>query len=217
MARVPDSPRQLFQPEDMNMLVSDNGGGGTFEQAPVGAHVARCIKLIDIGTHHGEYEGVPNVRHQIIVGWELPGELIQTGDYAGQPFTVSEFYTLSLSEKSKLRPMLESWRGKPFTEDELRGFDLANLLGKPCMIQVGRNKKDRAKVQAVMSLPKGMAVPDQFNESVYFDLSKFDDELFANLSDGIRGLIEKSDEWAARNGTPATPRAAAMQDDDIPF
>lgn len=199
------------------MLVSDNGGGGTFEQAPVGAHVARCIKLIDIGTHHGEYEGVPNVRHQIIVGWELPGETITTGDYAGQPFTVSEFYTLSLSEKSKLRPMLESWRGKPFTEDELRGFDLQNLLGKPCMIQVGRNKKDRAKVQAVMSLPKGMAVPEQFNPSIYFDLSNFDQKLYDGLSDGIKGLVEKSDEWAARNGQPATPRAAAMQDDDIPF
>ena len=198
------------------MLVSDNGGGGTFEQAPVGAHVARCVKLIDIGTHHGEYEGVPNVRHQIIVGWELPGELIQTGDYAGQPFTVSEFYTLSLSEKSKLRPMLESWRGKPFTEDELRGFDLKNLLGKPCMVQVGRNKKDRAKVQAVMSLPKGMSVPDQFNASIYFDIAKFDG--FDDLSDGIKGLIQKSDEWAARNGTPMKGEAFVDDElDSVPF
>ena len=49
------------------MIVSDSGGGGTFEQAPVGAHVARCISLVDIGTHHGEYEGVANVRHQVIV------------------------------------------------------------------------------------------------------------------------------------------------------
>ena len=201
------------------MLVSDNGGGGTFEQAPVGAHVARCVKLIDIGTHHGEYEGVPNVRHQIIIGWELPGETIQTGDYAGQPFAVSEFYTLSLSEKSKLRPMLESWRGKPFSEDELRGFDLKNLLGKPCMIQVGRNKKDRAKVQAVMSLPKGMAVPEQVNPSVYFDIATFDG--FDALTDGIKGLVQKSDEWAARSGTPS---ASAQSDDfvddnlaDVPF
>lgn len=199
------------------MLVTDNGGGGTFEQAPVGAHVARCIKLIDIGTHHGEYEGVPNVRHQIIVGWELPGELIQTGEYAGQPFTVSEFYTLSLSEKSKLRPMLESWRGKPFTELELKGFDLKNLLGKPCMVQVGRNKKDRAKVQAVMSLPKGMQVPEQVNPSVYFDLSNFNQAQFDALSDGIKGLVQKSDEWAALNGTPNDRPAPDFDDENIPF
>jgi hypothetical protein len=199
------------------MIASDNGGGGSFEQAPVGAHVARCIKLIDIGTHHGEYEGVANVRHQIIVGWELPGELIQTGDYAGQPFTVSEFYTLSLNEKAKLRAMLVSWRGRDFTDDELKGFDVKNVLGKPCMIQVGRNKKDRAKVQAVMSLPKGMQVPDQFNPPTYFDLSKFDRRLFDSLSDGIRGLIEKSDEWAAMQGHPVAARTEAEFDDEIPF
>lgn len=198
------------------MIATDNGGGGTFEQAPVGAHVARCIKLIDIGTHHGEYEGVANVRHQIIIGWELPGETIQTGDYAGQPFVVSEFYTLSLHEKGKLRPMLESWRGKPFTDDELRGFDLQNLLGKPCMVQVGRNKKERAKVQAVMSLPKGMAAPAQVNPSVYFDLSSFDQKLFDGLSDGIKGLVQKSDEWAAINGTP-NDKPALDPNDDIPF
>lgn len=197
------------------MIVSDSGNGGSFEQAPVGAQIARCIKLIDIGTHHGEYEGVANVRHQIIIGWELPGELIQSGDYAGQPFTVSEFYTLSLSEKSKLRPMLESWRGKPFTEDELRGFDLKNLLGKACMIQVGRNKKDRAKVQAVMSLPKGMTVPDQFNPSVYFDLTKFDQKLFDSLSDGIKGLIEKSDEWAKLQGKPEPDHGGEFRDDNL--
>ncbi len=198
------------------MLATDNGGGGTFEQAPVGAHVARCVKLIDIGTHHGEYEGMPNVRHQIIIGWELPSELIQSGEYAGQPFAVSEFYTLSLSEKSKLRPMLESWRGKPFTEDELKGFDLENLLGKLCMVQVGRNKKDRAKVQAVMSLPKGMAAPEQINPSIYFDLSNFDSAKFDTLTDGIKGLIQKSDEWAEINGTPSE-RSAPEFSDDVPF
>lgn len=199
------------------MLVSDNGGGGTFEQAPVGAHLARCIRLIDIGTHHGEYEGVPNVRRQVIVGWELCDELMTTGEFAGKPFTVSEFYTLSLGEKANLRKTLTSWRGKEFTEDELRGFDLKTVLGAPCMLQVGRNKKDKAKVQAVMSKPKSATVPAQVNPSVYFSLDEFDQDAYDALSDGIKGLIQKSDEWAARNGTPSTPRAAAMQDDDIPF
>jgi len=202
------------------MIVSDSGGGGTFEQAPVGAHVARCISLVDIGTHHGEYEGVANVRHQVIVRWELPNENITSGDYAGEPFTVSEFYTLSLGEKANLRKVLTSWRGKEFTEDELKGFDLKSILNKPCMVQVGRNKKDRAKVQAVMSLPKGMTVPDQVNPGVYFSLSEFDQGVFESLSDGIRGLVEKSDEWAARNGTPSNNQPdheAAYDDSSVPF
>lgn len=202
------------------MLVSDSGGGGTFEQAPVGAHVARCIGLIDIGTHHGEYEGVPNVRRQVIVKWELPTEKITTGDYAGEPFVVSEFYTLSLGEKANLRKILTSWRGKEFTDDELKGFDLKNVLNKPCMLQVGRNKKDRAKVQAVMSLPKGMPLPEQVNPGVCFSLDEFDQEVYESLSDGIRGLIQKSDEWAARNGTPPPSSQAVDEqftDDEILF
>ena len=202
------------------MIVSDSGGGGTFEQAPVGAHVARCIGLVDIGTHHGEYEGVANVRHQVIVRWELPNEKIASGDYAGEPFAVSEFYTLSLGEKANLRKVLTSWRGKEFTDDELKGFDLKSILNKPCMVQVGRNKKDRAKVQAVMSLPKGMVVPDQVNPGVYFSLSEFDQGVFDSLSDGIRGLVEKSDEWAVRNGTPSNNQPdhePQYADQDVPF
>ena len=116
--------------------------------------------------------------------------------------------------------MLTSWRGKEFTEDELKGFDLKSILNKPCMVQVGRNKKDRAKVQAVMSLPKGMTVPDQVNPGVYFSLSEFDQGVFESLSDGIRGLVEKSDEWAARNGTPSNNQPdheAAYDDSSVPF
>ncbi len=200
------------------MLVSDNGGGGTYEQAPIGAHIARCIGLIDIGTHHGEYEGVPNVRRQVIVKWELSNELISEGDFAGKPFTVSEFYTLSLGEKANLRKVLTSWRGKDFTDDELKGFDLKNVLNKPCQLQVGRNKKDRAKVLAVMSLPKGVPVPEQVNPGVCFSLDEFSGDVYDSLTDGIKGLIQKSDEWAARNGTPtANSASGTFVDDDIPF
>lgn len=198
------------------MLVSDNGGGGTFEQAPVGAHLARCIGLIDIGTHHGEYEGVANVRRQVIIRWELCDELMTTGEFAGKPFTVSEFYTLSLGEKANLRKTLTSWRGKEFTDDELRGFDLKTVLGAPCMLQVGRNKKDKAKVQAVMSKPKSATVPAQVNPSVYFSFDEFDRDVFDSLSDGIKGLVQKSDEWAMRSGTP-TAHAEAPESDDVPF
>lgn len=201
------------------MLVTDNGNGGgaTFEQAPEGAHVGRCIGLIDIGTHHGEYEGVPNVRRQVIVRWELPDELMTTGEYAGKPFTVSEFYTLSLGEKANLRKVLTSWRGREFTDDELKGFDLKSVLGVPCLLQVGRNKKDKAKVLAVMSKPKSTVAPAQVNPSVYFSLDDFDQQAYDSLSDGIKGLIQKSDEWKARMGTPNESRAAALADDDIPF
>ena len=40
----------------MARYASDTGGGD-FQQSPAGSHIARCVKLTDLGTQTGEYEG----------------------------------------------------------------------------------------------------------------------------------------------------------------
>lgn len=74
---------------------------------------------------------------------------------------VVQRYTLSLHEKSKLRPMLEAWRGRKFTNEELEGFDLERLLGANCQVQVCHNISSDgqvyANVQAVVPAAKGAA------------------------------------------------------------
>lgn len=199
------------------MIVKDSGGG-SFEQAPTGTHVARCYKLIDIGTTLQEFQGEQKKRHQIILGWELPNELMTTGEFAGQPFTASSFYTLSLHEKAKLRHDLTNWRGRDFTEDELRGFDLKNILGKTCMISLTANDKGRTNVSAVMALPKGMTVPEAINPTVYFAFDEYNADVFESFSDKMKELIAKSDEFKALSGKPVTSAPAeSFADDDIPF
>lgn len=199
-------------------MIAKDSGGGSFEQAPVGTHVARCIKLIDIGTTLQEFQGEAKKRHQIIIGWELPNELMETGEYAGQPFTVSDFYTLSLHEKANLRQALKNWRGRDFTESELEGFDVKNILGAPCMLSVTHNDKGRSEVGGVMALPKGTTVPDAINPLVYFSLDKFDPSVFDGFSEKMQALIAKSDEFKARdNGGSKAVSADDFADDDIPF
>jgi hypothetical protein len=204
------------------MIVKDSGNGGTFEQAPIGTHVARCVKLIDIGTHRGEYQGQVTFKRQIIVGWELPNELLQRGEYAGQPFLLSKFYTASLNEKSTLRQHLKSWRGRDFTDQELQAFDLKNILGAPCMVSVLHKEKDgKAAIGGVMALPKGMQVPEQINPSVYFSLDSFDAQVFEGLSDGMKKLIAVSPEYQQATN-PAFASQAQDHDgqpfnDDCPF
>ena len=178
------------------MKWTDNGGG-SFEQAPIGSHVARCVKVIDIGTQKGEYQGQVSIKRQVIVAWELPNELMTTGDFAGKPFVVSKFYTASLNEKATLRKDLANWRGRDFTEQELLGFDAKNILGKPCMISIIHNEKQKAKVSGVMALPKGMQVPDMINEPVFFSLDDFSQLVFDQLSDGYKKLIKASPEYQA--------------------
>src|SRR4051812_4472100 len=118
----------------MGRYAQDNGGGD-FQSAPVGTHIARCIRLIDLGTQQGEWMGKPTHKNQVLVMWELPNEMMQTED-GDKPFIVSKFYTNSLGEKANLRKDLTTWRGRDFTDDELNKFDLQTILGAACMLSV---------------------------------------------------------------------------------
>lgn len=199
-----------------------DSGGGDFKQAPAGNHIARCIKLTDLGHQRGEYQGEPTFRDQVLITWELCNEKMDDG----QPFIVSAFLTNSLNEKAKLRGWLESWRGRQFTEAECKKFDLMNVLGKPCMVTVIMSEKGKAKVAGIASMPKGITAPEPVNTPSAFWLDEFDQEAFDALSDGIKKIVEMSDEWKARTKGNGRGNVQDMPDDlpwqdeqrdDIPF
>lgn len=190
-----------------------------FQQAPTGAHVARCVKIIDIGTQHGSYEGKATVRNQVIVGWELPNEQMDDGN----PFVVSRFYTNSLNEKAALRADLEAWRGRAFTEEELNGFDLMNILGKPCQLSIV-DKDGKSRISGVMAMPKGMQCPPQINQSMSFWLDEWNQSVYDSLSDGFKKLITASDEYKELFSGASKPQTQQKTggkfddlEDSIPF
>lgn len=198
---------------------SSDTGGGNFTPAPVGTHVARCFRIIDIGTQHGEYKGEPTRRSQVIVAWELPDELIEI-EGEMRPVTTSRFYTNSLGEKANLRRDLESWRGRTFTKEELQRFDLESILGKPCLLTIVGGENGKTKVSGVSGLPRNTICPEQVNPSFTFWLDEWDQDKFDDLSDGLKKLIEKSEEYpeitSGTYGREPEPRAD-FTDDDIPF
>lgn len=209
------------------MIISDSGGTA-FEQPPIGAHVARCVRIIDIGTQKGEYQGLPTFKRQLVIAWELPNELMTAGDHAGKPFIVSKFYTASLHEKAGLRKDLAAWRTRDFTEEELKGFDVKALLGKACMVSLILSDKGKAKINAVMALPKGTQVPAQATPTLNFSLDDFNQATFDGLSDGYKKLITASPEYhQIKNPHPVEPNQQRQpapvasgfddMDDDIPF
>jgi len=202
--------------------------GGSFTPVPAGNHVAICYRFIDLGTQKGEYKGKPKQDRKVIISWELPDELMGEGDYAGQPFTIGNRYTWSMSEKATLRKMLESWRNKPFTKDDFEGqnrFNIKNILGKPCMLNVSQKTTDGnvySNIASVGSLPKGMAPPALTNEIVYFSLepSLYDPAVLEKFSDKIKETIRLSPEWQEVSGQK--PSASYQGDprdldDEVPF
>jgi hypothetical protein len=73
----------------------------------------------------------------IYVGFELAEKMTD-----GKPFMVSKRYTRSMHEKAILRKDLAAWRGRDFTADELKGFDLSMIIGKNCLLNLVENKSE---------------------------------------------------------------------------
>src|SRR6185312_6280216 len=108
-----------------------------YSNAPQGLHQGVCVDVIDLGNVKSTWEGQERVSHMIRIVWMLDCEDEKTH----KPHIVSQRYTLSLGKKANLCKMLEAWRGKPFTSEELDEFDVENVIGANGQVQVQHNIK----------------------------------------------------------------------------
>jgi hypothetical protein len=181
------------------MFLPDPGESHNFEPAPEGSHPATCIKFVDKGTQHSEYQGKIIVARRVMLVFELCDELMTDG----KPFLISKNYTWSMHEKSNFRRDLESWRGKKFERSEIKQFNTQNLLGKNCLLMISHvTKKDGtifAGIEKVGALPKQMKSKTAVNPIVYFALTLegWDSEIFSKLGQKTRDTIMASPEYHA--------------------
>lgn len=167
---------------------------GDFEVTPEGGFLAICYRVIDLGTQKSEYAGEVKFKRKVQFSWELPTEKMQDG----RPFSVHKQYNISSSEKSTFRKDLEAWRGKKFTKEDFGKFDIGNVIGVPCYVQVVHTDKGDstfANVATIMSVPKGVEIPELVNHKVYFSLNKFDENIYNGLSDKLKDTIALSPEY----------------------
>lgn len=206
----------------MSIIAEDKGSD--YVLIPSGNHVARCYGMIEIGTikeEAGIYAG--KELHKVRLTWETPHEAHDFGKGL-QPFSVSKEFTLSMNEKATLRKMLESWRGKSFSEEEAKRFDITKLLGVPCMINVihktsGKGSK-YADISSIATLPKGLEAPAQINPTYELSFDNWSDNLFDSLPDFIKNKIRSSKQYAAMTmpGHTEAPQSTPNDEgDDLPF
>lgn len=120
-----------------------------YETAPQGLHNAVCVDVVDLGIVDTPF----GPTDQIKIVWQLEEE-----NKKGFRFLVSKRYNPSKSPKSNLRKMLEAWRLKPFTKEEMNEFDIEKLIGVNCQITIGHKITDDAtyaNVLAVTAAAKG--------------------------------------------------------------
>ena len=213
----------------------ENNGGKEFKMVPPGTHLARCYRIIDVGTQATEWQGQQKFLRKVMLGWEIHGEdesgaPLLTDE--GEPLAMFKNYTLSWAENANLRKDLQAWRGTPWTDAEANRFDLKNILGQWCMINVihadGKNGKMYANVAGITPVPgliKKAGLPNGVNALQMFRLADPDWEMFETFSKGLKAKIEASPEFKALKNRQAPQQAPAGTtgsgfddiDDDLPF
>jgi hypothetical protein len=215
----------------MSLVAKTEGSNSNFVPVPTGMHLARCYRIIDLGTQESTYMGNVKQLHKVMFQFEVHSEDAQgnpTVTSKGDPMTVSKNFTVTLAEKSTLRKDLQTWRGKDFAPEELKGFELKNVLGQWAMLSVvetqnnGNTYTNIATINPVPSSMKKNGLPEGKNELKLFSIDDADMELFESFSDNLKNKIRQSPEWERLHGGPSAGNSAPSANfddmaDDLPF
>lgn len=204
----------------MGVYASDEGRDFTPEPIPAGMQHGVCLGVYEIGTHINPTYG--NEQKQLIISWELPDFTFEKDDGSVFPRTISRFYTQNLGDRAHLRKDLENWRGKKFTDKELKKFNVCSLIGVNCLLQLApQDNSDYSKVVGVAPLMKGMDIQDPVRDTKCFSIK---DDLDDTVPGWIQKLVKKSLEYRGRPTEEEENEYADQphlqnppEDDDLPF
>lgn len=201
------------------------------ELIPAANYIARCYYMVHLGHITEVIQGQEKVLNKVRIGWELPQEMKVFDQAKGeQPCAIYKDFTLSLHEKASLRKMLDSWRGKAFSAEEAKNFDITKLIGAPCMINlIHKPSKDGTRfyeeISSISAMPKGVTCPKAINQPFVLSYDGFDELKFNSLPDFIKDKMRGSKEFkeytTAQMDPPAPELPATSTDallvDDLPF
>lgn len=192
--------------------------GGDFKILAPGTYAAVCDQVVFLGKQETAY----GIKEQVWLRWQVPSERLEwekNGEPKEGPMVIGAIVGANIHEKATLGKWLAAWRGRPFTDEEKKRFDLFNVLGNGCLLTVVHNDskgKTYANVSAVANLVKGMEVPKVEGDVIRY--SADEPQMFDRLPEWLRNKVsaqvkEEPAVWAGRPDpdTPADPN------DDIPF
>lgn len=198
---------------------------------PAGVQHAVCYQVIDIGTQ--PQQGNFPSRRKVMIVWELPNErteFTKDGHSIEMPRAISRDYTLSTDKKANLRKDLEAWRGRAFNEDEAKSFEVGNLIGANCQLNVIHKKstdgtRTYANVGGIMPLAKDTVKLTPENPTLVFDLPKQGPVEFPlTMPEWIQNKIKNSDEYhdlinprASEPSEAQNANLSTVDDGDVPF
>ena len=203
----------------MSLTAKESSGREPMEE---GWKDAVCCWVTDLGSTLNPFQP-GKMKNDILFSFEVPSARVMVEDKS-MPAVLSMFLNNTLHAKGSMRKVLESWRGKSFTKEELVAFKLNNVVSAPCRIQVVHKAKADGsigeKIANVMEASDGGKELKVEGTACYFDLDEGTDPPDA-LPAWIIERIHQSEEWAIRHpaaadGPDATGGMTGMVDGD-PF
>lgn len=196
-----------------------------FAPISAGTHHAVCYGIVDLGTQPSD---VYAPKRKLLLIWELPDErstFERDGKEMDLPRAISRQFTLSMHKKSTLRPFLESWRGKPFTDEEAADFDITRLIGANGILNIvhkagiGQNAgRTFASVATITPLMKGMNKRAAENPTLIFSLDDFAGRTIAfpeNMPEWIQKIVCESEEYLERARSGAAEHISVTSDESF--
>jgi hypothetical protein len=212
----------------MSLFVSAASGGSFEPRKPIeaGAYAAVCDMVVDLGVQPSP-GGQFAPKRTVVLRFQIPEirvEITREGETKSLPAVISRTVGLSLNEKSTLYALLTSWRGKAFTPEELKKFDLGKIAGKPAFINVTHSVKgDRtyANLTSIMPLPKAIPAPVMEGEALVYSTDAPDPAIFLQLptwmQDKIAARIVDAPKAAPKPAAAPAALASDFADDDLAF
>lgn len=200
------------------MIIKENSSkSNDYEPIPKGRHEAICVTIAGIGEQETSY----GVKNQVIVTWEIPSivrEWTKDGEAKEGRAQISRTFTCSLAPKASLRLLLESWRDREFTHEELQGFDLKKLLGVPCILKIKhQTSADGSKIYANIADVEPSESKEKIEPEatpVIYDPYNHNADAFSKLPDWIASKVEAP----TSEGMELDPPTADVEEmEDMPF
>lgn len=211
----------------MSLIISSSGGGNFEPRKPIeaGAHAAVCDMIVDLGVQPSP-GGQFAPKRTVVLRFQIPSirvEITQDGATKDLPAVISRTVGLSLNEKSTLYALLTAWRGRSFTPEELKSFDLGKVAGVPAFINVThatKGERTYANLTSIMPIPKGMPAPKLEGEALVYSTDAPDPAVFDKLPTWMQDKIAARvvDAPKAAKAAPRAPTPAggeSFQDDEV--
>lgn len=177
-------------------LIAAESSGVERILVPEDTYIAQCVKIWDLGTQVFTFEGKEVKSRKVQIVFELLD--YENPESENGVKLVSKEFTLSLNKQAYLRPFLESWRGRKFTEAELKGFDIIEIHGALCNLQILHKTSKKGRVSAEISSVqkfKGSTDLEPKTELEIYSIKKHQFNFPESMPDFFRNKILESEEF----------------------